>query len=65
MNVSFEYSGICVSLGIRIETRTLVRSNGGGLQGRGNRLWWYKALKGNSRIARVESDWGQENNVED
>lgn len=48
MDDNFASSAMHVSFKILIEVRKLVRSSGKGLQRRGDRIYWYKGLKGNN-----------------
>lgn len=57
VDVSFKISDICTPFRILIEIRKLITGHGGGLGGKGDRMQWYKRLKG--------SDWELEGRVEE
>ena len=58
---------ICVLLGIHIEAAKLLRTHGGvcPFQEKGDRIQWYKGLKGNTEMGRLNWDDGWEGRVKE
>lgn len=52
VDVGFESLDMCISFGIPIEARKLVKRHGGGIQRRRERLQQHTGLKGNNKMGR-------------